>query len=251
MAVVRNAGINRNVSNLAARDAITPKIDGMTVKVADSTGDPIAGSGLATYRWDGGTSTWLLEADDDSVTFTQEEKTKLAGIEELANVGALIDDNISSLTTAYSSEKIDNLISNVTTDYFYDSVRNKYLSISETIVIFYKNGKDKKNQYLFNVPKIPSSSVPQKLFSDFCIVAIETYTKNTIPNNTDIIEIRNNDTDANILTITNDTGSSQKSFYNDSLNIDVLSETNLSGFILDYQLDNPVVKLHLRKIVTP
>lgn len=80
MAVISHQGLNRTVANLAARDAISPKVDGMTVTVNDTTGDPIAGSGVGTYKWVQATNSWLLTADDDSVTFTAQEKTKLSGI---------------------------------------------------------------------------------------------------------------------------------------------------------------------------
>ena len=77
MPIVSHKGLNKTVQNLAERDAITPKIDGMEVMVNDTTGDEIAGTGIAVYKWNASTSTWLLEADDDAISFTASDKALL------------------------------------------------------------------------------------------------------------------------------------------------------------------------------
>ena len=105
MAIVSHRGLTKTVADLAERDAITPKIDGMVVTVNSSVGDPIAGSGEAVYKWIMSSNEWLLLADDDAVTFTQVEKDKLSNIEENATaagvntLGELSDVNTSGVTT--------------------------------------------------------------------------------------------------------------------------------------------------------
>lgn len=87
MATISHAGLNRTVPNLAARDAISPKVQGLTVTVVDSTGDPVAGSGVATYTWINDKLNWMLTGDDDDISFTLADKQKLN------NIGTIDDFN--------------------------------------------------------------------------------------------------------------------------------------------------------------
>jgi len=80
MAVVSHVGLNRTVANLAERDAILIKPNGLKVTVLDTTGDPVAGSGVGTYEWVQGSASWLLTADDDAVTFTASLKSQLESL---------------------------------------------------------------------------------------------------------------------------------------------------------------------------
>jgi hypothetical protein len=62
------------VANIAARNAITTKFNGMQVRVEDAIADTRVGEGSAKYEWDATLSRWLLTWKEtrDDVTFTNE-----------------------------------------------------------------------------------------------------------------------------------------------------------------------------------
>lgn len=53
------------VANIPARDAITPKVNGMVVEVLDPIGDPNAGTGPVTYRYTTTSNSWLLDSTEN------------------------------------------------------------------------------------------------------------------------------------------------------------------------------------------
>ena len=70
MPVISHTGLNRTVADLTERDALEKKIDGMVVMVNDTTGDSVAGGGVGSYKWNEGSTSWLLIGDDDALSYT-------------------------------------------------------------------------------------------------------------------------------------------------------------------------------------
>ena len=77
MAVIQHKSSDRTVANIAARNAISPRPDHLTVVVLDTIGDPQVLGGKAVYRWNETSQEWLLlvKENADSLTFTSESKT--------------------------------------------------------------------------------------------------------------------------------------------------------------------------------
>ena len=75
MAVVLYQNADKTVSTIAARNAITQKIDNMVVVVLDAIADINAGAGVATYRWSAVLDSWILisKTTSDSIKFATEE----------------------------------------------------------------------------------------------------------------------------------------------------------------------------------
>lgn len=75
MAVVVHATADVSVTNIAARDSIIQKVDGMTCVVLDGIADPAAGPGIATYRWSYAADKWILISSESykTLSFDTEE----------------------------------------------------------------------------------------------------------------------------------------------------------------------------------
>lgn len=70
------------VNNIAERNSITNKYEGLTVVVKDAIADPIVGGAFeATYRWNVALATWLMTHKNakDNINFTREEKIIVDG----------------------------------------------------------------------------------------------------------------------------------------------------------------------------
>lgn len=71
MAVIRHTNFDKTVNTIADRDAITPRVDNMTVLVVDAIGDINAGPGTATYRWNEYLNIFVLmsKANEPTMSF--------------------------------------------------------------------------------------------------------------------------------------------------------------------------------------
>jgi hypothetical protein len=136
-------------------------------------------------------------------------------------------------------------------NFYFDSVRNRYLGLDTEVVEYYLDGTNRKNMYMYQIPGISSLSVPYRLFDEYCIIAIEAYTTTSIPNNTNIIQIRNTVNNSILLTLSNNSGVSASEFYDDTLNNIVTNGSKLGAYILDYGLNTPVIKIFLKKTYYP
>lgn len=65
--IAANGSGARIVDNIADRDAITPKTNGMLVYVLDATGDPTVASGAASYLWRESTAQWIKLTEYESM----------------------------------------------------------------------------------------------------------------------------------------------------------------------------------------
>lgn len=81
MAIIISNDGNKDVANIAARDALTYKFPGMEVFVLDTVADPLTGGGSACYKWNAITNKWMLmwKNSKDSLMFTFESKTIVNG----------------------------------------------------------------------------------------------------------------------------------------------------------------------------
>lgn len=81
MAIIQYKGNNQTVETIADRSAITRLVDGMVVIVQDAIADPIAGPGVATYRYNATTEDWILisTSNVNTVQFNTEELTVAGG----------------------------------------------------------------------------------------------------------------------------------------------------------------------------
>ena len=62
MAIVSHGSLNKTVANIAERNSLPNKINNMVVIVQDAIDDSEAGVGIATYRYNALTDSWILEA---------------------------------------------------------------------------------------------------------------------------------------------------------------------------------------------
>ena len=134
-------------------------------------------------------------------------------------------------------------------DFYFDDARNKYLSLETTTVDFYLDGSNKKLIYMYNTPGISSSSVPFKIFSDYCLTGIEFYGSTPIPKGTPLVQVNNVATGDIIYTYT--TTSSSNEYSVDNLNLDILSGTKIGAYMMNFGVNTPVFKIYLKKIYTP
>ena len=75
MSIIRHTNFDKTVNTIADRNAISKKINHMTVLVNDAIADINAGAGKATYRWDASDSSWVLisKSNTETVSFITEE----------------------------------------------------------------------------------------------------------------------------------------------------------------------------------
>ena len=75
MGIIRHTNFDKKVNTIADRNAITKKINHMTVLVNDAIADINAGAGKATYRWDTDDNSWILisKSSNETVSFITEE----------------------------------------------------------------------------------------------------------------------------------------------------------------------------------
>ena len=87
MAITRYSTFDKTVNTIADRNAITNKVNHMTVVVKDAIADPSAGSGRAIYRWDAIDEIWILVSKStfETISFATEELTIVNGEVQLSN----------------------------------------------------------------------------------------------------------------------------------------------------------------------
>lgn len=75
MATILYKNADKTVSSITERNNLPIKIDNMVVTVLDAIADPNAGAGVATFRWNDTTSSWILisKSATDTMNFETEE----------------------------------------------------------------------------------------------------------------------------------------------------------------------------------
>lgn len=136
-------------------------------------------------------------------------------------------------------------------NFYFDSTRNRYLGLDTEVIEYYLDGTNRKLMYMYQIPGISSSSVPYRLFEEYCIIAAEGYTTSLVPNNTAIMEIRNKVDNSVVLSLGNYSGSSVSEFYDGTLDVIVPSLSKLACYIKNFGLNTPVLKLYLKKTYYP
>ena len=159
----------------------------------------------------------------------------------------IIDDSLIELIPETNPEEKMILGEISANNFYFDTVRNKYLGLDTVEVSFYMGGTNKKNQYMYQIPSVTSNTIPYRLFDEYVLIGVEYYTLMPVPSGTNIFSIRNNATQANIVTLSNTTGASITEYYNDTYDIVIPANTRLSAYILNFGVDAPVVKLYLKK----
>ena len=99
MAILITNDGDKIVSNIAARNALTKKFDGMVVTVEDAIADITVGGGQATYQWNATQSRWMLtwKENVDNLTFITEELVIAGGqvvLQEIPQDGLIWDATI-------------------------------------------------------------------------------------------------------------------------------------------------------------
>jgi len=131
--------------------------------------------------------------------------------------------------------------------FYYDPVRQKYLSHNTKEIVFYLSGTNQKNAYFYLYPNIPSNTLPYKLFSDHTIVGGEWYTATPVSfTNEMVVELRNNLDSSPIFTMTLNGTYSQ--FVDNTSNIAIATNTDLAMYIGNVGQTNPVTKVYLKEV---
>lgn len=154
-----------------------------------------------------------------------------------------LDGSLIELIPEYvSEEKL--LISEVSANSFYfDETRQRYLDLDTVSVNFYLDGTNKKNQYMYYIPGVPSSTVPFKVTGEYCIIGYTYYSINTVDGN--VIDLSAGGTSFLDVTI-NNTNTQE------NLTMDVLiNDINLEAYINNIGLDVPVIKVYMKKTYYP
>ena len=88
MAIIRHTNFDMTVENIAERNAITARVDGMMVVVIDAIADADAGAGKAIYRWDATDNNWIMvsKGSVQTVSFATEELIIANGQVSPANI---------------------------------------------------------------------------------------------------------------------------------------------------------------------
>ena len=159
----------------------------------------------------------------------------------------IIDDSLIKLIPETNPEEKMILGEISANNFYFDTVRNKYLGLDTVEISFYMDGTNKKNQYMYQVPSVPSNTIPYRLFDEYVLIGVEYYTLTPITNGTSVFAIKNNTSGANIITLSNNTGTSVTEYYNDTYDVVIPANTRISSYILNYGVDAPVVKLYLKK----
>jgi len=75
MAVILYKSANTTVNTIADRNAIPYKVDHMVATVLDAIADPVAGAGIATYRYNASLDQWILisKSSVETMSFETEE----------------------------------------------------------------------------------------------------------------------------------------------------------------------------------
>lgn len=195
-----------------------------------------------------------VELDIDLIRAHQSSIIRTANILPNGNLihDETIDDSLISLEAETLAEERLLLGEISQNNFYYDETRNKYLGLDTEVVTFYIDGTNKKKQYMYQIPGITSSSVPYKLFSNYCLIAAEGYTLTSVPNNTNVMQVRDIANGAStIMTFGNTSGVSASSFFNDTLDVTINSGSSLGVYILNFGMDAPAIKLFLKQIYNP
>lgn len=112
MAIVLYQNADITVPTIAARNAITRKIDNMVVVVLDAIADVNAGAGVATYRWSTALDNWIL------VSKSSYESIKFATEELLISNGSVTPSNIPTDNQIWGIDVLDgsNIVASLTMD---------------------------------------------------------------------------------------------------------------------------------------
>lgn len=187
-----------------------------------------------------------------NIEYIKKHQSSFIRTANLQSNGALfynetIDDSLIELIPETNPEEKMILGEISANNFYYDTIRNKYLGLDTVEVSFYMDGTNKKNQYMYQIPSVTSNTIPYRLFDEYVLIGVEYYTLMPVPTGTSVFSIRNNATGANIVTLSNNTGSSLTEYYNDTYDIVIPTNTRLSAYILNFGVDAPVVKLYLKK----
>jgi len=134
--------------------------------------------------------------------------------------------------------------------YYYDSVREKYLSKESLRLNFYENGNNKRRTYMCYIPEIKSNRVPFKVQENetYCITGYEYLTSDE--NSGKVINIKDVANDEVLYSI--DIGDDDVDYdMMDNLDIVIDDSVWIAPRILSTSLDNPVLILYMRKIYIP
>ena len=129
--------------------------------------------------------------------------------------------------------------------YYHDMTRDRYLAFDTIIVDFYMDGTNRKNMYMYQVPGIPSNSVPYKIDGEYCLIGWDFFATSIESGN--IINIVDSNSNV-VLPITLSTTTSSES--NTSENT-LVTDKLLSSYINSNGVDTPVVKIYLKKTYYP
>lgn len=112
MAIVLYQNADKTVQTIAARNAITQKIDNMVVVVLDAIADINAGAGVATYRWNKTLNSWIL------ISKSSHESIKFATEELLISNGSVVPGNMPTDNQIWGIVVLDgsNIIADLTID---------------------------------------------------------------------------------------------------------------------------------------
>lgn len=142
-------------------------------------------------------------------------------------------------------------IATIALPYYFDAVRNKYLGNTLQRVMFYKNGANKRNTYMYYAPSIASNKFPHEVRAgeDLCLVSYEYSTTDKNKNRViDILDANNSYSELAYL----DLGGTKINYlYDDTANLDFLGGQGICARILGTTLSNSVLVLGFRKIYTP
>ena len=115
MAIVLYQNADKTVPTIAARNAITQKIDNMVVVVLDAIADVNAGAGVATYRWNNVLDSWILISKSSKSSY---ESIKFATEELLISNGSVVPSNMPTDNQIWGIMVLDgsNIIADLTVD---------------------------------------------------------------------------------------------------------------------------------------
>lgn len=129
--------------------------------------------------------------------------------------------------------------------YYYDEIRAKYLSFSTKSVVFYKDGTNIKNQYMYNIPGVTSSTVPYRIFTDHCVIGFEFYSSNDVAAG-DIMTLENDIDNSTVMTVT--LSETTDNLYADDVDIVVAGGAKLKLYVNDTGIDTPAIKVYMKEI---
>ena len=183
-----------------------------------------------------GRLTKVRETDVVDVDFTTEQEAQQF-------IDAAIQQHI--IDTPHGSPPID---PNTGLSYYWDDVRQKYLSTSTNKEVFYEDSWGVKRKYLYNIPGIRSSSMPLNLTNNYTIIKIEVFSTSNLPTG-NIIKLKDDVNNSTIMTINNSNNSNE--YLIDNLDIYINNLVELKVRVLNKRINNPVVKIYFKEVIVP